>query len=110
MQKVLDRDGTSRQDRWDQIKRGRKLSSSIMSANLKGETDRPRAGSKRRGPEQKATEKEEKRTFPVVLKNPSAAASIVVVVVSVFDVAIFSVAGNGQQVPTALLMRSHNAF
>ena len=87
-----------------------------MSANLKGETDRGptargahRAGSKRRGPEQKATEKEEKRTFPVVLKNPSAAASIVVVVVSVFDVAIFSVAGN-EQVPTALLMRSHNAF
>ena len=65
-----------------------------------------RAGSKR-GPEQKAREKEEKETFPVVLKNPSA--SIVVVVASVFDVAIFSVAGN-EQVPTALLMRSHNAF
>ena len=68
----------------------------------------PVRGSKK-GAEQKATA-EEKRTFPVVLKNPSAAASIVVVVVSVFDVAIFSVAGNGQQVPTALLMRSHNAF
>ena len=32
------------QERWDQIKRGRKLSSSIMSsANLKGESDRPSA-------------------------------------------------------------------
>lgn len=54
----------------------------------------PVRGSKK-GAEQKATA-EEKRTFPVVLKNPSAS----IVVVAVFDVAIFSVVSN-EQVPTA---------
>ena len=82
------------QERWDQIKRGRKLSSSIMSsANLKGESDRPTTApfpARRRtkkGTEQKTIAKK-KRTFPVVLKNPSASLSSIVV--SVFDVAIFS--------------------
>ena len=42
VQKVLGgtHDDDGQQERWDQIKRGRKLSSSIMSsANLKGESD-----------------------------------------------------------------------
>ena len=95
VQKVLG-SGThddGQQERWDQIKRGRKLSSSIMSsANLKGESDRPPSAAApfsarrrtKKGTEQKTIAKK-KRTFPVVLKNPSAS-----IVVSVFDVAIFS--------------------
>ena len=70
-----------------------------MSANLKGDPTVEEPGPKKRT-EQKATATE-KRTFPVVLKNPSA--SIVA-----FDVAIFSVDDN-EQVPTArrsLLVRT----
>ena len=82
VQKVLG--GThddGQQERWDQIKRGRKLSSSIMSsANLKGESVARTAPHKKgnRTKDHCEEEEEEERTFPIVLKNPSASPSIVV--------------------------------
>lgn len=72
VQKVLG-SGThddGQQERWDQIKRGRKLSSSIMSsANLKGESDRPPSAAApfsarrrtKKGTEQKTIAKKKRR-------------------------------------------------
>ena len=57
------------EERWDQIKRGRKLSSSIMSANLKGDPTVEEPGPKKRT-EQKATATQKEEDFSGCSKEP----------------------------------------